>query len=91
MLHSHFFIQRINKMSFLKFFALLILAIGVSTAFDDDHVHFLRRGLFHRLHQLDPPKHFKDIKSSEDQWFEQRLDHFNPMNVNSWQQRYFSR
>ena len=78
-------------MSLLKFTVLLILAVSVSIALDDDHVHFLRRGLFHRLHHLDPPKRFGGVKSSEDQWFEQRLDHFNPMNVNSWQQRYFSR
>ena len=78
-------------MGFLKFLILPILAVSVSTAFDDDHAHLFRRGLFHRLHHLDPPKQFKGIKSAKDQWFEQRLDHFNPMNVNSWQQRYFSR
>ena len=78
-------------MSVIKFSALLILAVSVSSAFDDDQVHYLRRGLFYRLHHLDPPKRLKAIKSGEDQWFEQRLDHFNPMNVNSWQQRYFSR
>ena len=74
----------------LKLVFLLVLVVGSSTAFDDEHSHF-RRGLLHRLRHLEPPNRMWGTKSSQDQWFEQRLDHFNPMNVNTWQQRYFSR
>jgi len=44
----------------------------------------------HRLRHIEPPNRIWGAKSSQDQWFEQRLDHFNPMNINTWQQRYFS-
>ena len=46
---------------------------------------------FFRLHHLDPPSYSGDRPSAEDQWFEQRLDHFNALNPTTWQQRYFSR
>jgi len=45
---------------------------------------------FFRLHHLDPPSYSGDRPSAEDQWFEQRLDHFNALNPTTWQQRYFS-
>ena len=75
----------------LKLLFLLVLVAASSTAFDDEHSHFFRRGLLHRLRHIEPPNRIWGTKSSQDQWFEQRLDHFNPMNVNTWQQRYFSR
>ena len=43
-----------------------------------------------RLHHLDPPNHSVKRLAAEDQWFEQRLDHFNALNPTTWQQRYFS-
>ena len=46
---------------------------------------------FFRLHHLDPPTYSGNRPSAEDQWFEQRLDHFNALNPTTWQQRYFSR
>ena len=70
-------------------FVFIILVAAVSSAFNDEHFHALRRGLFHRLRHLEPTR--PSLISSEDQWFEQRLDHFDPTNVNTWQQRYFSR
>ena len=76
-------------MKVLELLVLLIVAFTASFAFDDEHI--LRRGLFHRLRHLEPPNRFPNPKSSEDQWFQQRLDHFNPMNTKTWQQRYFSR
>ena len=75
----------------LKSVFLLLLVVASSTAFEDEHSHFLRRGLLHRLRLLEPPNRTWGSRSSHDQWFEQRLDHFNPMNVKTWQQRYFSR
>ena len=75
----------------LKLLFLLVLVAASSTAFDDEHSHYFRRGLLHRLRHIEPPNRIWGTKSSQDQWFEQRLDHFNPMNVKTWQQRYFSR
>ena len=46
---------------------------------------------FFRLHHLDPPNYLGSRPAAEDQWFEQRLDHFNPLNPATYQQRYFSR
>ena len=46
---------------------------------------------FFRLHHLDPPISFRRRPAADDQWFEQRLDHFNALNPTTWQQRYFSR
>ena len=51
----------------------------------------IRRGLVHNnLHYLDPPGEF-NLTISKDEWFEQRLDHFNAQNTKTWKQRYFSR
>jgi len=74
----------------LKLVFLLLLVVASSTTFEDEHSHFLRRGLLNRLRHLEPPNRTSGSKSYQDQWFEQRLDHFNPMNVKTWQQRYFS-
>ena len=76
-------------MGLYKTFALVFLVVSVSSSFDEEHFYALRRGLFHRLRHLEPTR--PSLISSEDQWFEQRLDHFDPTNVNTWQQRYFSR
>ena len=48
------------------------------------------RGLVHNLHYLDPPGGF-DVSVSKDEWFTQRLDHFNAQNTKVWKQRYFAR
>ena len=84
-------IKILSKMGDLKLVFLLLLVVASSTTFEDEHSHFLRRGLLNRLRHLEPPNRTSGSKSSQDQWFEQRLDHFNPMNVKTWQQRYFSR
>ena len=51
----------------------------------------LQFNLFHKLHFLDPPKSTLNNSDVSDQWFEQRLDHFNPQVIDTWPQRYFSR
>ena len=50
----------------------------------------VRRGLHHNLHYLDPPGEV-NLTLTKDEWFEQRLDHFNAQNTKTWKQRYFSR
>ena len=50
----------------------------------------IRRGLIHNLHYLDPPGEL-NLTQTKDEWFEQRLDHFNAQNTKKWKQRYFSR
>ena len=50
----------------------------------------IRRGLIHNLHYLDPPGKVY-LAQTKDEWFEQRLDHFNAQNTKTWRQRYFSR
>ena len=44
-----------------------------------------------KLHFLDPPDSESNHKLVNEEWFEQRLDHFNPQVVDTWPQRYFSR
>ena len=38
---------------------------------------------------LPPPRVEQAITVGEEQWFPQRLDHFDPLNNMTWQQRYF--
>ena len=46
--------------------------------------------LFYRYHQMRRPV-IPTETSDHDKWIEQRLDHFNPLNMNTLRQRYFSR
>ena len=81
-------------MSFVKtkILILMILVLGLVSALENSSPHFLGRGLFHRLHHLDPPpSHSGKTRVANDQWFDQRLDHFNALDTRKWQQRYFSR
>ena len=70
---------------------ILIITLYVSTA--STSITPDQHGLapLFRLHHLDPPNHSVKRLAAEDQWFEQRLDHFNALNPTTWQQRYFSR
>lgn len=79
----------LNTKCFLLLVVTLVVAANASNQ-GDQHLR-LRGGLFHRLHHLDPPKYSDNVKPVEDQWFEQRLDHFNALNTQTWQQRYFSK
>lgn len=50
----------------------------------------INRGVNHNLHYLDPPGEH-NLTLSIDEWFDQRLDHFNAQNTKMWKQRYFSK
>ena len=50
----------------------------------------INRGVNHNLHYLDPPGEH-NLTLSIDEWFDQRLDHFNAQNTKTWKQRYFSK
>ena len=67
---------------------LLATLIGFSNAVHQDNI--VTRGLSMRLHVLDPPVNSSQ-KLADDEWFEQRLDHFDALNGQKWAQRYFSR
>ena len=69
----------------------LITTLAIANASDHDIPNLLTGGFSRRLHHLDPPNHKYDSKSARDQWFEQRLDHFNGLNTKTWQQRYFTK
>ena len=72
------------------FFVTFYLVASLS-GYEHGNTYDLGRGLFNRLHHLDPPLNYSTNTFAEDQWFEQRLDHFNAFNTNVWMQRYFSR
>ena len=67
------------------------LAVAANASGNDAPHLRLRGGLFHRLHHLDPPNNPIKEKSVDDEWFDQRLDHFNALNTKTWKQRYFSK
>ena len=69
----------------------MVTIFGASKAVEYGLPQFHRTGLLNRLHHLDPPNHSRSLTLAPDEWFEQRLDHFNALNTNVWQQRYFSR
>ncbi|KAJ9590369.1 hypothetical protein L9F63_016606, partial [Diploptera punctata] len=52
------------------------------------------RRLFHkgRGHggMLGVPNHMLDLSLPPDEWFDQQLDHFNPTDMRTWKQRYFT-
>ena len=73
----------------LSCFVLLIKVTSVIDALDTQTSSNLHFNLFHKLHFLDPPK--STLNKVDEQWFEQRLDHFNAQVVGTWSQRYFSR
>ena len=70
-----------------KLFFVLFIFIHYS----DGAQRKIRRGLLHNLHYLEPPETGNDYSLTKDEWFEQRLDHFNAQNTRTWKQRYFSR
>ena len=70
--------------------AFLILAIYFSYSNAVYQENIVTRGLSNRLHVLDPPVD-PSHKSAENEFFEQRLDHFDALNNQKWMQRYFSR
>ena len=82
-------LSQFNVKNCLFIVATLAAAANASNQ-DVPHMR-LWGGLFHRLHHFDPPKYSDDVKPAEDQWFEQRLDHFNALNTKTWQQRYYTR
>ena len=45
-------------------------------------------GPFLKFHALDPPVNDTNRVMAEDQYFTQRLDHFDAQNTDNWQQRY---
>ena len=70
--------------------AFLILAIYFSYSNAVYQENIVTRGLSTRLHVLDPPVD-PSHKSADNEFFEQRLDHFDALNNQKWMQRYFSR
>ena len=81
-----------NKIS-LKFllFVTLFWLVASSSGYEyGNPYNLVGRGLFTRLHYLPPPE-YSTKAPAEDQWFEQRLDHFNALNTDVWMQRYVSR
>ena len=64
-----------------------LIFLSYSNAWHEKNL--VTRGLSTRLHMLDPP--VKDSQKVADEWFEQRLDHFDSQNTERWMQRYFSR
>ena len=70
--------------------AFLILAIYFSYSNAVYQENLAIRGLSSRLHVLDPPVDPTD-KAADNEFFEQRLDHFDAQNNQKWMQRYFSR
>ena len=63
---------------YVSFFLLLgFLSIGSSLNFRQGRY----KGGFIR-----PPKHDGKSALPPDQWFEQKLDHFNPQDLRTWQQ-----
>ena len=70
--------------------ACLILAIYFSYSNAVYQENIVTRGLSTRLHVLDPPVD-PSHKSADNEFFEQRLDHFDALNQRIWLQRYFSR
>ena len=70
--------------------AFLILSLYFSQINAVYQENLVTRGLSTRLHVLDPPED-PSHKAAEDEWFEQRLDHFDALNTQKWMQRYFSR
>ena len=73
----------------LKVFKIIILISILSNQSEGAERKF-RRGLLNNLHYLEPLEK-PHIGLTEDEWFEQRLDHFNAQNTRTWKQRYFSR
>ena len=71
---------------------LFVITIVFAAAHANDYInpYSIGRGLFTRLHYLTPPSYSAEA-SADEQWFEQRLDHFNALDTNVWWQRYFSR
>ena len=74
-----------------SYFKILLFGLIIHQS-QGSHNHGVGRGLVHHLRYLDisPPGEHA-LGFSEDQWFEQRLDHFNAQNTKTWKQRYFSR
>ena len=73
----------------LKIFKIIFLISILSNQLEGAERKF-RRGLLNNLHYLEPLER-PHIGLTEDEWFEQRLDHFNAQNTRTWKQRYFSR
>ena len=72
----------------LQAFLILSLYFSYSNAVYQENI--VTRGLSNRLHVLDPPVD-PSLKSAANEFFEQRLDHFDALNNQKWMQRYFSR
>ena len=73
----------------LKIFKIFLFISILSNQLEGAERTF-RRGLLNNLHYLEPSVE-PHIGLTEDEWFEQRLDHFNAQNTRTWKQRYFSR
>ena len=83
--HHHFSDVKMLRLITSQIFFLIFLSY--SNAWHEKNL--VTRGLSTRLHMLDPP--VKDSQKVADEWFEQRLDHFDSQNTERWMQRYFSR
>ena len=74
--------------------SLLFLALAFASTLSQNasskNLYSIGRGLFTRLHLLDPHK-FSANANDLDEWFEQRLDHFNALETGVWAQRYLLR
>ncbi|XP_067948352.1 putative serine protease K12H4.7 [Watersipora subatra] len=64
---------------YFVFFASIVLCNGFA----------FRNGRY-RGGFLQPPRHEHKGSLPPDQWFQQQLDHFNPQETRTWQQRYFT-
>ena len=70
--------------------ACLILIVFFNYCYAVLQETLVMRELGMRFHVLAPPMNGSSLKV-DDQWFEQRLDHFDGQNTQKWEQRYFSR
>ena len=73
----------------IQHFFKVLFVIFIITAQSEGAKRKFRRGF--NLHHLEPPEKPQGSGITKDEWFEQRLDHFNAQNTRTWKQRFFSR
>ena len=77
--------------STLLYVVFVVYVSSMATTIKASTSSKLQFNLFHKLHFLDPAKSALNDSDVNEQWFEQRLDHYNPQIIDIWPQRYFSR
>ena len=80
--------RRMEALKIEQIFKILFI-IFIVTAQSEGAKRKFRRGF--NLHHLEPPEKPQGSGITKDEWFEQRLDHFNAQNTRTWKQRFFSR